>query len=203
MRSAPLWQHEQTHVAVRPPPGKTSGQPPFVTPADTKRARWFSGALGSAAAIALFAMMVLTFADVFSRKFLGNSINGAVELTELCMLVMIFAALPLASSASEHVVFDLLDRALPVRWLRWQAVLSQTLTALVFGAASWVVWRRSERTWEMGDVTARLEIHLGPFHQFVAAMLVLTAAIHLVLAARAVVSYPRPATPGGLDGAAN
>ena len=76
MRSAPLWQHEQTHVAVRPPPGKTSGQPPFVTPADTKRARWFSGALGSAAAIALFAMMVLTFADVFSRKFLGNSING-------------------------------------------------------------------------------------------------------------------------------
>jgi hypothetical protein len=41
---------------------------------------------------ALFAMMLLTFADVFSRKFLGNSITGAVELTELLMLVMIFCA---------------------------------------------------------------------------------------------------------------
>ena len=172
-----------------------------MTPADTKPARWFRGALGSAAAIALFAMMVLTFADVFSRKFLGNSINGAVELTELCMLVMIFAALPLASSAGEHVAFDLLDRVLPARLLRWQAVLSQTLTSVVFGAASWMVWRRSERTWEMGDVTARLEIHLGPFHQFVAAMLVLTAVIHLLLAARAVVSSPRPVTPGASDGA--
>ena len=31
------------------------------------------------AGIALFAMMVLTFADVFARKFLPNSIRGAVQ----------------------------------------------------------------------------------------------------------------------------
>jgi len=163
--------------------------------------RGLSAALGSAAAIALFAMMALTFADVFSRKFLGNSVNGAVELTELCMLVMIFTALPLASSAGEHVVFDLLDRVLPPRWLRWQAVLSQAATAVVFGAASWVVWRRSERTWEMGDVTARLEIHLGPFHQVVAAMLVLTAAVHLVLAVRAATAGTGQRLPGTSEGA--
>ena len=163
--------------------------------------RGLSAALGSAAAIALFAMMALTFADVFSRKFLGNSVNGAVELTELCMLVMIFTALPLASSAGEHVVFDLLDRVLPPSWLRWQAVLSQAATAVVFGAASWVVWRRSERTWEMGDVTARLEIHLGPFHQLVAAMLVLTAAVHLVLAVRAATAGTGQRLPGTSEGA--
>ena len=57
------------------------------------------------AGLALFAMMLLTFADIFSRKFLTNSINGAVELTELCMLVMFFFSLPLASAAGAHIGF--------------------------------------------------------------------------------------------------
>ena len=144
------------------------------------------------AALALFAMMVLTFADVFSRKFLGNSITGAVELTELAMLVMIFFALPLASLAGEHIVFDLLDRVLPAAVLRWQQTLSHALTAAILAGAAWVVTERAGRTMEYGDVTATLEIRLGPFHYMVAALLLLTALVHLALAARAARS---PATP--------
>ena len=37
------------------------------------------------AALALFAMMALTFADVVGRKFFDNSLTGAVELTEIFM----------------------------------------------------------------------------------------------------------------------
>jgi heme A synthase len=40
------------------------------------------------------------------------------------------------------------------------------------------------RTYEMGDITARLEIGLGPFHRMVAAMLLLTALVHLGFALR-------------------
>jgi TRAP-type C4-dicarboxylate transport system permease small subunit len=69
--------------------------------------------LRAVSAVALFAMMVLTFADVMARKFLPNAIVGAVELTELLMMVMIFVALPLASAAGEHIAFDLFDRMLP------------------------------------------------------------------------------------------
>ena len=134
------------------------------------------------AAIALFAMMLLTFADVVGRKLLGDSIPGAVELTELCMLVMIFMALPLASIVGEHIVFDLLDRVLAARVLHLQQALANLLTGLVFGGASWLVWLRSGRTFEMGDITARLSIPLGPFHQMVAVMLAVTAAAHLMLA---------------------
>jgi heme A synthase len=36
----------------------------------------------------------------------------------------------------------------------------------------------------MGDVTARLEIRLGPFHQMVAAMLLITALVHVALIVR-------------------
>jgi len=43
---------------------------------------------------ALFAIMALTFFDVGGRKLLENSIPGSLELTELLMVVVIFAALP-------------------------------------------------------------------------------------------------------------
>lgn len=138
------------------------------------------------AAIALFAMMVLTFADVFSRKFLTNSITGAVEVTELLMLVMIFFALPLASIAGEHIAFDLLDRLLPARLQRWQHRLSHGLTAMVFGGAAWIVWQRALRTTSMGDITSALEIRLAPFHFLAAVMLAVTAVAHGWLSWRAV-----------------
>ena len=47
---------------------------------------------------ALFAIMALTFFDVGGRKLLDNSIPGSLELTELLMVVVIFAALPLVSA---------------------------------------------------------------------------------------------------------
>lgn len=142
------------------------------------------GLVNVVAAASLFAMMLLTFADVVGRKLLGNSIVGAVELTELCMLVMIFMSLPLASLAGEHIVFDLLDRYLPARWLHLQMALAHAVTAGVFGGAAWLVWVKAERTYSMGDVTARLEIGLGPFHRLVALMLLLTALVHLALIVR-------------------
>jgi TRAP-type transport system small permease protein len=143
-----------------------------------------SSLLAGVAAAALFSMMLLTAADVFSRKFLGNSITGAVELTELAMLVMIFCALPLASLAGEHIVFDLFDKLLPPGLLRWQQALANAVTALVFGGAGWVVWLRAARTAEMGDTTATLVIRIAPFQQAVAVLLLLTAVAHAVLAWR-------------------
>ncbi|MEO5698360.1 MAG: TRAP transporter small permease, partial [Burkholderiaceae bacterium] len=137
------------------------------------------------AALALFAMMALTFGDVIGRKFFDHSLTGAVELTEIFMTMMIYFALPLASLAGEHIVFDLLDSKLPARLLQWQRTLSHGLTALIMLGASWVVSQRAARTLEYGDVTATLGIRLGPFHYLVAAMLALTALVHAWLAWRA------------------
>ncbi|MBL8340445.1 MAG: TRAP transporter small permease [Rubrivivax sp.] len=148
--------------------------------------------LTAVAAAALFAMMWLTFADVFARKFLPNAVRGAVELTELLMLVMIFCALPLVALAHEHIVFDLFDRLLPARLLRWQKVLSQALTALVFGGAAWLVWQRAVRTAAVGDMTSALEIRLAPYHFMAAGMLALSALVHAALAWRAHREAPSP-----------
>jgi TRAP-type C4-dicarboxylate transport system permease small subunit len=153
-----------------------------------------SSLFAAVTAIALFAMMVLTFVDVIGRKIVGNSLPGAVELTEIFMMLMIFFALPLASLAGEHIVFDLLDRVMPPRALAWQKVVSHALSGLIMLGSSWVVAQRAARTMEFGDTTARLEIRLGPFHWMIAVMLVVTALAHLWLAWRSAPSQAREGT---------
>jgi len=141
--------------------------------------RW----LGYAAAAALFTMMVLTFADVVGRK-LWASIPGSLEITELLMLAVIFVGLPLASLKGEHVFFDLLDQFLPRRVRRWQSVLSNGICAALLAGASWLVAVRAGRTALQGDTTAQLSIGIAPFQYAAAALLLLTAVMHGVLAVR-------------------
>jgi TRAP-type transport system small permease protein len=138
--------------------------------------------LGWGVALALFSMMALTFCDVIGRKFVGSSIPGVVEVSELLMLVVIFIGLPLCSLKSEHVVFDLLDRLLPKFLSLYQHQIAHVISALLLGGASWLVWNRAQRTLEQGDITAQLLIPMGPFHYAAAVLLATTAIIHLVLA---------------------
>ncbi len=59
-----------------------------------------------------FAMMLLTFVDVVARYVFNRPLRGAFEVTELMLLVLIFAGLPLVSYADEHVTMDFIDRVL-------------------------------------------------------------------------------------------
>lgn len=148
----------------------------------------------SIAALALFAMMWLTVIDVVGRKFFDNSLVGAVELTEIFMMLTIFIGLPLTSRAGEHIVFDLLDQVLPESMRRLQRAVSQLITSLLLLGGAWVVADRAARTTEYGDVTSQLEIPLGPFHYLIAALLLVTAVVHFVLFARETWLHRRKAT---------
>jgi len=138
--------------------------------------------VGAGAAIALFLMMLLTFADVVGRKVLNSSIAGSVELTELCMLGTIFIAMPLVSLAGEHVIFDVLDPILPAPLQRWQRVISNAFCSLLVLGGAWLIHGRAARVFEDGDTTAQLQIPTGPFIQAVSVMLLCTAVMHTVVA---------------------
>src|SRR5262245_64287750 len=73
---------------------------------------WLDRALGTAAAVLLFCLMALTTADVVGRYIFNWPIRGAFEITELLLLTLIFAGLPLASRADEGVTLDFLDMML-------------------------------------------------------------------------------------------
>src|SRR5258708_13499759 len=73
---------------------------------------WLDRALGFSAAILLFCLMMLTTADVVGRYIFNWPLRGAFEITELLLLTLIFAGLPLASRADEHVTLDFIDMLL-------------------------------------------------------------------------------------------
>ena len=64
--------------------------------------RLFDGLCGLLAAVALFAIMGLTLADVLGRKLLNHSITGSLELTEILMVVVIFAAIACSLPQTRH-----------------------------------------------------------------------------------------------------
>lgn len=137
-----------------------------------------------AAALALLFMMGLTTVDVIGRKFLGHSVHGSLELTELAMLVLIFAALPVATLAGQQIFFDLFDSWLPRRAGRWQRVVGHLLSAGFLAAAAWFVLGKAGNTKAMGDITAQLAIPVAPFQYAAAVLVCATALAHLWLAWR-------------------
>jgi TRAP-type transport system small permease protein len=143
--------------------------------------RWLAALAGTIAALTLFAIMLLTLVDVTGRKFFSHSLPGALELTELLMVTVIFAALPLVSLRSEHVVFDSLDRWLPAWALRWQQALVNLLCAALLAGLSFVMWQKAVQMAEFGDTTAQLKLTLAPFVQGMSVLLGITAAVHLLL----------------------
>jgi TRAP-type transport system small permease protein len=139
---------------------------------------------GLLAGAALFAIMALTFFDVLGRKFADHSITGSLEMTELLMVIVIFAALPLVSERGEHVTFDSLDHYLPEWVLRAQSALVNVLCAVVLIGLGWLMWRTGGQFLESGETTAQLKLLKAPFIYGMAVFCAFTGIIHLWLIAK-------------------
>jgi TRAP-type C4-dicarboxylate transport system permease small subunit len=140
-------------------------------------------ASGLLAAAALFSIKALTFLDVIGRKAFDHSIPGSLELTELLMVVVIFAALPLVSERGEHVVFDSMDAYLPAWALRAQSAVIDAISGVVLLLLAWLMWRTGNDFVKTGETTAQLLILKAPFIYGMAAMAAITGLIHFWLIA--------------------
>jgi TRAP-type C4-dicarboxylate transport system permease small subunit len=140
---------------------------------------WSCGLL---AAAALFGIMWLTVVDVTGRKFFNNSLPGGLELTEILMVCVIFAALPLVSWRGEHVVFDTFDKLTPA-WLRnVQLRFVHVVCFAVFCFLGWLMAGKAQRFGSYGETTSYLQLPLYPVGYGMAALLVVTGFAHLALA---------------------
>ena len=135
--------------------------------------------LGIAASAILFAMMLLTFVDVVARYLFNFPLRGAFEVTELMLLVLIFAGLPLVSHADEHVTMDFIDRMLSQGASLIVVRVVHALVALVMFFLAWQVWIKANRVAGYGDTTDVIKIPVGPFVYFMAAMIALTGLVHV------------------------
>jgi TRAP-type C4-dicarboxylate transport system permease small subunit len=138
---------------------------------DATEERWKRRAdvlLGAVASAILFAMMLLTVVDVVARYAFNRPLRGAFEVTELMLLVLIFAGLPLVSFSDEHAVMDFIDRVLGPRAQRWLERFVQLVNAAFMFLLTWLVWLKANRIWGYRDTTDVLRIVYGPFVYFMA-----------------------------------
>jgi TRAP-type transport system small permease protein len=150
-----------------------------VTASDQRRKRRADALLGMAASAILLAMMVLTVIDVVARYVFSRPVRGAFEVTELMLLVLIFAGLPLVSFSDEHAVMDFIDRILGPRGQHRLKIAVQAVNAAFMFLLAWLTWLKADRIWAYRDATDVLRIVYGPFVYFMAVTLGLAGVIHL------------------------
>lgn len=134
------------------------------------------------ASIVLFALMVMTFADVMLRSVLNAPIEAATELTRWFMAIVVFLVLPVISGKQEHIVVDLTDAFFTNKWairLR-DGLVNLACGAMLFWPARQVVVL-AERARSYGDVTEYLALPQFYIEWFIAIMTFVTAAVMVVL----------------------
>ena len=127
----------------------------------------------------MFSIMALTFFDVGGRKLASTSIPGSLELTELLMVVVIFAALPLVSMRNQHVVFDSLDPYLPPAVRKLQLAAVHLLCACLLLGLAWLMWRTGAEFAQSGETTAQLKLAKAPFIYGMAVLCGYSGLVHL------------------------
>jgi TRAP-type transport system small permease protein len=156
-------------VAVAPPP-------PVL---DTRGKPRADALLGIAASAILLLMMLLTVVDVVARYVFNLPVRGAFEVTELMLVVLIFAGLPLVSFSEEHAVMDFIDRVTGPRAQRRLRRAVEVASAAFMFLLAWLTWLKADRIAAYRDATDVLRVPYGPFVYFMAITLALAGALHV------------------------
>ena len=138
--------------------------------------------LGVLLAVLVFAMMALTFVDVFGRQAFNAPVPAGFEVTEVMMGFTVYLGLPIVCARQDHITIGLLDRLFtgPVR--RIQKFLIHLLAGGLGLFWTREMWIQARALDEANELMMFLQIETGIFVYGMAALTLLAAAILLFLA---------------------
>ena len=116
-----------------------------------------------AAAAVLFAMMLLTTADVAGRYLFNAPIMGTFEITEFMMVCVVFFALAYTQSQKGHVAVDIVVNLFPEKIGRLIDLLNFLVSFLVFSLITWMSVERGFEVLANKDCSGTLSIPVYPF----------------------------------------
>lgn len=136
-----------------------------------------------AMAFFVFAMMVLTFADVVGRYIFSAPIPGAFEIIEFIMALVIFCGLPLVTILGGHITVSLLDGFIPkgLVWYQRLFIYLFSIGVAVFLTAA--LWNQARVLGESGMATVFLDLPIAPL---VTVITVLSAVALAILCGQAI-----------------
>ena len=135
-----------------------------------------SGWLETLGAIALFAMMTITFVDISGRFLLHRPLAGSTDLVQVLMLLTAGCALPAVTWRGEHLSIGLFDSARSTPLERGRRAMVAVVLALAFGALAVLLWRHAGDAALNGDVIGYLRLPVAPF-VYILSLLCLAAAL--------------------------
>jgi TRAP-type C4-dicarboxylate transport system permease small subunit len=142
---------------------------------------WLRRMLGTVVALVLFAIMGITFCDVFMRYWFSAPIRGASEIVRFSMAILIFSAFPLVTLNQQHITVNLLQgRFGPVgSWLQHLFVLLVSVIAV--GVMTWQLASDGADLARDRITTTVLEWPLAPLSYFMGALSGVTLLVLVVL----------------------
>lgn len=135
----------------------------------------FEHITGALAAVALFALMMVTFIDVVGRNVFNRPLHGGSELTEILLAAGIFLLLPTVAFREEHIVVDLIDSFRGRVLIFLEKLLVAVLGGGMFLMIGWRLWILGDMAAGYRDATPSLRIPLAPVLYAMSIMAFITA----------------------------
>ncbi|MCT8973532.1 TRAP transporter small permease [Microbaculum marinisediminis] len=142
---------------------------------------WIERLLSGAVAIIIFAMMSLTFVDVFFRYFFNAPIPGSFEIVQFLLALLIFSALPLVSGAGGHITVDLFEHMIRGRAGRVRRIGVDIVNICGVALIGYLMWRQAQTFARYEKVTGYLELPLAALAYGLTALAVVLLFVHLSL----------------------
>lgn len=133
-----------------------------VTGFDAGVRRLVAGANGIGL-VALVAMTLVTVLDVGGRYLLNRPLPGALELSELLMVFLVFGCFAYTELQSGHVDVDVLVNRFPPRGRAVCEALAALLGAGFWGAIAWRTMVRALDIRAAGETSTNLGLPIWPF----------------------------------------
>lgn len=150
------------------------------------------GWLALAGVLVLLAGMLAVIADVVSRKWMGVSITGTIDIQQLAQMICVFLVLPLAFLREANISVEFATDRLPRRLLALVRCLAQLLCVLLLAAIAWYAFQQAAIQVRNGDKSQTLGIPFALYWAPVVAGTALSAAATLLLALKSAIAAARP-----------
>ncbi|MCX7560597.1 TRAP transporter small permease [Sulfitobacter sp. F26204] len=143
---------------------------------------------------AMFGITVLTIAiivvvgDIIWRRIGGGSFIGAVDLTQLSVVVAASLSIPYAFMKGAHVKVDLLGNFLSKRMQVFLDVCAALFGAVLLSFLLWLTWGRAVEINTYGDVSQDLAIPMILYWSALVIGLFLSVLVCLLSAAKLLVA---------------
>ena len=128
----------------------------------------------------LLLLSVLTFCDVFARRFLNSPVTGTIELVEIGMAVVAFLAMPRAFFLNANVSADFINNLNLGKFKTYLVILKFVLMLIIMSLMAYATTVTSYKFMNNQRVTLDLELYFYPFY-FVCAIAMWLSVIAIIV----------------------